>query len=489
MNDWLMLSGAAGTLMAAWGARNLWLDHFRSMPTGSALEGQKVRESRKLKDISHAWTGDVIKLRDIAHIWREIEAGKPEIGRPRQQFSHKEMEEFFAIHVDNPMVKGKRRIVIEKLLKMLDDAGDCPSVVGRGKYENDREPERGYAIERYDCFAGIPLWKHVITVAEAYIARFQYKALVPDALVIALGHDIGMIEAQYAKYYTKLTHPEISILVLKSIPEYTTLENCEEINSIIISHHSITNLKLANILKAADHEVRNVEFTGQVRDPESENAGEIPEQGKADPSQEKEESVMSDNKEVVLNDAKGDPGEFRDGGEPLAERHRSRHALQEIVPLPHWLDLEAILSHMGDRINIIEKSADLGLNWSAYSVREGNVWVKEELLWEAVLKTSGENAASFAAVADKTLRWNILYTVVMELGRRGMVAEEIIKEGFYQVPVTVLSRKRKPFSTYMTPFRPGAFGILPDELEQRKGSLMNDMIRNIVPKQKENPSC
>ena len=101
------------------------------------------------------------------------------------------------------------------------------------------------------------------------------------------------------------------------------------------------------------------------------------------------------------------------------------------------------------------------------------------------MKTSGENADLFAAEVDKVVRWNILYTLVMELVRRGAAVKEMIKEGYYQAPVTIVAGKGKPFSAFMTPFHSGAFGILPDELEQRKGSLLNNMIKNIVPKQQE----
>jgi hypothetical protein len=292
LNAGLLLSGVVGTLMVAWASRNLWREHFQLKSQAAAPKVPGARESRTLKEISHIWGKEVIKLRDIAHIWREMETGIP-AGRPRPIFSHKEIDEFFAKHVEHPEVKGNRRIVIEKLLAMLDKEGDCPSIVGRGRHENDREPERGYAVERYDYFAKIPLWRHVITVAELYVAKFQYKALVPNALVIALGHDIGMIEAQYARYYRQLTHPEISLLVLKSIAEYTSLENSEEINSIIISHHSLSNLKLAQILKAADQEARNMEFKESVRAPDIESAGEIPGQEKAMLTEEEKEETQA----------------------------------------------------------------------------------------------------------------------------------------------------------------------------------------------------
>lgn len=483
MNTSLFFSGVAGTLIVAYAARNLWQEHDQLAKNSSTNVGPELQESKKLKDISPIWEPDVIKLRDIAHIWREIETGKPAKNRPKPVFSHKEINDFYKKHVDNPVVKGNRRIIIEKLLNMLDNGGDCPSIVGRGKYENDKESERGYAIERYDCCARIPLWKHSIAVAERYISKFQYKVMVPNALIISLGHDIGMIEAHYSKYYTKLTHPEISLLVLKSIPEYTSLDNFEEISSIIMSHHSITNLQIVKILKDADQEVRSIEFSEPASAGAFVHTDEVPTQEKAVLPEEKEERVSTFNEVVVPIPEEGDPGKLHGGGEPLPETNPSRYVPKELVPLPHWLDFDAILSHIGNQINIVEKTTDLSLKWSAFSVREGYVWVKEEMFLEAVMKTSGENADLFAAEVDKVVRWNILYTLVMELVRRGAAVKEMIKEGYYQAPVTIVAGKGKPFSAFMTPFHSGAFGILPDELEQRKGSLLNNMIKNIVPKQ------
>ena len=386
------------------------------------------------------------------------------------------------------MVKGNRQIVIEKLLKMLDNGGDCPSIVGRGRYENDKESERGYAIERYDCCAGIPLWRHSIAVAEKYISKLTYKVMVPNALVITLGHDIGMIEAEYSKYYKQLTHPDISLLVLNSIPEYTSLADFEEINSIIKSHHSITNHQIVKLLKAADQEVRNIEFAEPPSAGEIVNAEEVPPQEKGELPEKMEESVSPNKAEVAPIVEETDSNKLNSGGDPRPETNSTKYVPKEIVPLPHWLDIDAIVSHIANQINIVDKATDLSLNWSAFSVREGYVWVKEEMMFEAVMKTSRENAALFAAEVDKAVKWNILYTVVMEFVRRGAVVKEMIREGYYQAPVTIVAGKGKPFPAYMTPFHSGAFGILPDELEQRKGSLLNNMIRNIVPKQQELPS-
>jgi hypothetical protein len=138
---------------------------------------------------------------------------------------------------------------------------------------------------------------------------------------------------------------------------------------------------------------------------------------------------------------------------------------------------------------MVEKTSDMSLNWTAYSVREGYVWVKEELLLEAVMKTSMENSALFASEVDKAVRWNVLYTVVMEFVRRGAVAKEMVKEGKYLAQVTILTGRGKPISAFMTPFLSSAFGIMPDELEQRKGSVLNRVIKNIVPLKQESQSC
>jgi hypothetical protein len=480
-----LLTGVGGTLMVVYAARNLWREHIRLASNGTSSVGPEVRETKKLKDISHIWEGEKIKLRDIAHIWREIEIEKPEKNRPKPVFSHKEIKEFYKKYVDTPVVKGNRRIVIEKLLKMLDDGGDCPSIVGRGRYENDKEPERGYALERYACCARIPLWKHSIDVAERYISKFQYKVMIPNALVIALGHDIGMVEEHYAKNYSKLTHPEISLLILKSIPEYMCLDNFEEINSIIRDHHSITNQQIVKVLKAADQEVRTIEFTRAASDDAREQSAEVLTQGKAEPTEDKEQSVLSNYEEVFPVFEAEVPGDLHSDGIPHSEANLLKYVPMEIAPLPLWIDFEAILSYIGKQINMIEKTSDMSLNWTAYSVREGYVWVKENLLLEAVMKTSKENASFFASEVDKAARWNVLYTVVMELGRRGAVVSEMVKEGKYLAQVTILTGKGKALPAYMTPFHSGAFGILPDELEQRKGSVLNKVVKNIVPIKQE----
>jgi hypothetical protein len=239
------------------------------------------------------------------------------------------------------------------------------------------------------------------------------------------------------------------------------------------------------LLKVADQEVRNIEFSDPDFSKPIENEEVPPIQKEAELPVEFAVTVSSNIEEAASIPERKDPRELQGSTENVADTSLSKYVPKEIVPLPLWLNFESIITYIAKQINIVEKATDMSLNWSAFSVREGYVWVKEDFLFEAVSKTSRENPAVFAAEVDKAVRWNILYTVVKELARRGEAVKEMLKEGCYQAPVTILAGKGKPCSTFMIPFHSGAFGMLPDELEQRKGSVINGMIKNIVPKQQE----
>jgi len=494
----LIIPGITGLLLVGYGIKTMLSDTDDS----SAASGDKARdnflqpcpltgddgEKRRLDEICHIWEGDRIPLAKLAVIWRDIEDNQPEVKRPKPKFTHPEIDAFFTRYVDQPIVKGRRRLVVEKLLIKLDLEGDCPSVVGRGLANKD-EKETKYPKNSYDYLAKISLWKHSLNVAKQLISKLAYKVMIPDALIMALGHDIGKIPAQYKATYTQADHPEISVLVLNSWTEYLGLNNHAELSNIIKSHHyMVQNTPMATSLKTADQDARKLELAGFI--PKEDSNTTAPQQPPTLPadappakSQEAPPSEDSASGETPPPPIKVENAPLLDeGGKP------AKYIPREISSLPEWLDLDAILASMEKFINVVEKTPDLKLIYYAVSVKEGYVWVKDELLWKTMNEVAGVQADLVAASADEAAKRDWLYSVVMELGRRGHVVINFMKDGFYLAPCSIITSKGRTIPSYMIPFHTSAFGQLQSELEKRKGSQLYKIVTQIVPKyQREAP--
>lgn len=481
MNALYYLSGAAGLVTIGYA--------FKLLLAGDSqqtAEQAGLIERQSLKEISDIWTDPVLALSAIAYLWREAEPEPTQDVRPRPEFRHSEIGAFFTRYVAKPYVKGNRRIVIEKLLQLLDSEGDCPSVVGRGVHARESEQERKYGDESYAYLAKIPLWQHSLAVAERYVAKFQHDAMHPDALIVALAHDIGKIPAQYEKFYRRSDHPVTSGLLLLSIPEFKELSNYEELERAIQNHHDmVTNHHLPTLLKEADQEVRKQELARML----ASTTGGSSDQPQPPPTQDCSSAIAEHAKDSPSTEAEGIPAKEEPDASSSEtdspEAGRSKES-DKYVPhehrLPDWLNLDALVTCIAERINVIVKDEELKGLWHAYSTIDGYVWVSEKLVWKTLKEVCGQRVDLLAADADEAKRRDWLYSVVRKLGEQGAVCTAMMKDGYYQVPVTVITGTGKTFSAFYIPFLTRAFGADAKQLERLKGSQIRGLVRNIVPR-------
>jgi len=439
-------------------------------------------EHQALKDISDIWTAPVLALVEIAHLWREQELEPNTVKRPRPVFEHPEINDFYKGYVAKPYVKGNRRIVIEKLLQMLDEQGDCSSVVGRGVQARSTETEAKYGEESYAYLARIPLWRHSLEVAKCYIRKFQHDTMHPAAIIIALGHDVGKIPAHYEKFYRQWDHPETSALLLMGIPEFQAINDFKELERTVRGHHDmVTNQHLQTLLKEADQETRKMELAGMTAaaTAQAADSGANPSPSATESSSEEPEpdTEMESNPsyDETNSSAKTDASE-------IAGRNEAGKFVPRELSLPNWLSLDAVMLYIAEHINIVIKDDEMKGLWQAYSTADGHVWVKENLLWKAMKEVTGPRVDLLAADGDEATRRNWLYSVVRKLGEQGAVCTAMMKKGYYQVPVTVMTGTGKTFSTFSIPFFARAFNVEAHQLERLKGSQIRGLVKNIVPK-------
>jgi len=477
LNAIFYVSGVAGVLTFGYACKVLLT---KEKEPREAEPG--VIDRQALKDISHIWTAPEVALAEIAHLWREQELEPNTVKRPRPVFEHPEINDFYKGYVAKPYVKGNRRIVIEKLLQMLDEQGDCSSVVGRGVQARGTETEAKYGEESYAYLARIPLWRHSLEVAKCYIRKFQHDTMHPAAMIIALGHDVGKIPAHYEKFYRQWDHPETSALLLMGIPEFQAINDFKELERTVRGHHDmVTNQRLQTLLKDADQETRRMELaemtaaaTAQVAD-----SGANPSPSATESSSEEPEPDMemesNPSYDETNSSAKTDASE-------IAGRKEEGKFVPRELSLPSWLSLDAVLLYIAEHINAVIKDDEMKGLWQAYSTADGYVWVKENLLWKAMKEVSGPRAQFLAADGDEATRRNWLYSVVRKLGEQGAICTAMMKKGYYQVPVTVMTGTGKTFSTFSIPFFARAFNVDAHQLEHLKGSQIRGLVKNIVPK-------
>ncbi len=479
MNEAFLALTAIGTGLVCYAARNLF--HGDECPEHVPTPGIEVRT---LADVSRHWhkalSGDVVKLCDMAVLWREREAENGAPPLPRPSFKHAEIDRFFSDMVEKRRtVKGPRRVIIVRLLKMLDEEGDCPSVVRR----NEKDAENKYPEETFSLLATIPLYRHTLSVAAKCAARVRQEVMLPNILIISLAHDIGKIPSYHDRLYSTGDHPLISLIVLEKIPEYAALTDRAELDRIIREHHTLKPKdQLTDLLKHCDQEARKEELgvlIGEVidRDKASAHVGGVPPikpvplaTGKK--PAEKAAKAREEEREHPLGEI--EPGEFPDNVK---------------LKLPDWFDADALLAALKQRINRLDDGAR-GPRWVAVSTNHGVVYAHPDGLWAAVKDVCGKDPVILAADADEGARRNLLYTLVWELSKaRNAIATDLVAAKYYTTQATVVPGSGKGFNALLVPFRVEAFGETDSSLDEKKPSRLRQMVREIRPKQLEVETC
>ncbi len=236
MNGMFITSAVIGAGLITYAAMNVFR-HDGDEELQENLSANRF-DKKTLANASYTWTltdndslsGEVINLKDMAVIWREPESEKSSPPMPRPTFKNVEIDRFFAEMVEKRRtIKGARRMVIVKLLKMLDEDGGCPSVVRK----NEKEAENKYPPDTFALLATVPLFHHTLQVARKCAAKVNQEVMLPDILIVSLGHDIGKIPAYHDKLYSTGDHPLISVIILNRITEYASLPNHVELDLIV----------------------------------------------------------------------------------------------------------------------------------------------------------------------------------------------------------------------------------------------------------------
>ncbi|MDA8089521.1 MAG: HD domain-containing protein [Nitrospiraceae bacterium] len=455
----------AGILAAAWG---LWKTLSRPQDSGGGLPSSGDKKEIALEALSSIWArhkNTEIFLGQLAGIWRE--QGQPQTGPAEfadPVFQHPEIQEFYGRHVkDRHFSAAAAGDVIREILGLLDQEGDCPSVV------NEKLNEGSLEKNAYDLLAQIPLYRHSLDVAEELIKAFKESpAAIPKVLIASLGHDLGKLPSYRKTLYTMGDHPLMSVTVLESLQGYGGLSYREEINRAISSHHRNPQGLLEEKLKEADMAARRLELARNVREHvESTSALAGPERPGEPTPPARTAGAPGLAERVQAGQIQN--GCVTNGFISYAPEKKEVVAMKEVPIL--WFDAERFLAELKPYINRLD-----GDRWSAFSMPDGHVYFQTGVIEEIAKKLGKGNPDIALMDADKELKRNILYSVVCSLRReKEAIARGLIKDAYFGGPFIIRMLGGREISSYYTPFKAEAFGETVSYFEELKTGKIKEI--------------
>lgn len=448
-----------------------------------------------------------LAISDLARIWKSLEEAEKELIEEIPEFKNDEVLEFYLNYLRGRVwFSGKVREVILEILKILDEKGDCSSVVS-GKNES-------YELDKnlYDLIAEINLREHSLRVAKKCFEFGVSGLSEPKVVITALAHDLGKIPEYHKEFYSLGDHPIISVQVLRGIRWFKDLSYAEEVEKAILYHHKTGKGDLVEILKKADTLARREEVEiAKERRRKKENERIVKDLIKRfeDKEKEKEETKQ----EVKQEEAKQEIKQEEIKQEEVKQETRQEEIKQEVMQKTSkvvkkekkkvekkeaeeeddevmiykydlsWLSVEEFIEALRKEVNRIR-----GNKWIAFSMPNGVVYVHPTGLWQILKKLAmKEDVLEILTMeGDNNLKRSVLVSLVGLLRKKGYIEEELIKEGYFAAPFLVYKKGGgEPVRVLYTPFKAEALGngdlSVVSEFEKIKRGTIIELIEKVEP--------
>jgi hypothetical protein len=320
---------------------------------------------------------------------------------------------------------------VKRLLTILDQHGDCPSVVHS---QSDQEYQ-GFSKTRniYDALARITLLEHSLNVTRELIETVKKQARDYDVsigkwLIIGLSHDIGKMPSLRTVPYATGDHPIISCSHLETLLPKDLPARREIITAVRDHHFSEADAPATRLLRQADRAARNIETQS-----------------------------VSQTAHVALQ-----ASHAKDERTQPQKSDREKENRPETVDLS-WLDKKKLLSMIESQINVIRNN-----QFRAFSMRNGLVYVWLEMVSSIVQELASQSKHTDILTEQER---NIEFSV------RQMLDEfipDFIGKGYPGARFRLLDNDESQLMVglYM-PIKVEAFNMGISELESRKtGKLL-----------------
>jgi len=426
----------------------------------------------------------VISLAELSVNWREDKQAPARApAPPPPAFRFPEIAEFH-----RELVQGKGnmvenvRLCIDELLRLLDEEGDCPSVVNRNRGEAEGKLEKNV----FARLAGLPLYRHSLNVAREMAARCNQPLMAPKEVITGLAHDLGKLPSYQEAMYCTGDHPLIAPTVLEKIEAFRELTCAEEVRDAVRQHHRAQpESDLGKRLKGADQTCRTREIAALLgpvaresrngEDATNESVKEA-KPGKPvtgtprEPPREVDGTVTAEETQtanLVVFGAYPDPDPDIFGASGGADER----IVNTLVPI-QWFDPAATLSYLKQFINRMK-----GGRFVAFSMLDGTVYVQVAFFWMAAKRLSRNDTKLLAADADIQARRDIMFSMVERLKELKAIATDLLGPGFFMARFVINPDSEAPGEDNFIPFRAEAFGEAVSTLEARKVRRLREIRR------------
>lgn len=368
---------------------------------------------------------------------------------------------FMEKYIENVWFKKfpQQKAVCSQLLMLLDQQGQCPSVV-----DVHGDVEGGWDENTYQILAQTSLLDHSLNVAEEVVQQLsECKAwhVIPDTMIAALAHDIGKLDSMRGYLYSLGEHPLAAGRPLARITEFEKLPKKDEILQAIKLHHKMPRGLLGKTLKKADQKARQKELDSTTLQSDIEDVNDkahlspksITQNIRKDAAWQAQADIYNDDSNTNLKKPTTSP---------------------QLVDISAWFNGSQFLDELKPYINKM-----FGRRFLAFSMSDGHVYFQAKVLEEVARKMaekSGCMEIATMAQKDESMR-SVLFTIVHLLrSEHDVIDRGLIKDSFFGGYFNVTRKIGKSIKGYYTPFHAEPFGSIA-EMEQTKPKMLHDIVK------------
>lgn len=376
-------------------------------------------------------------IEKLAPLWREEKAAQ-DVSEDHE-FQNARIQEFYKLHIQrlrHASQPSQHHAICSELLSLLDKEGDCSSVVNVS-----RDVEASWNSTTYTLLGQTNLMDHSLNVAEEAVRLLEESDagyIVPDALIVALAHDIGKLPSIKGYLYSLGEHPLTAGRVLSEIDAFGQLAKKDELLRAIKHHHKKPDNLLGKTLKRADQIARQKEL---------------------EQAQERLPPLEAPVKSMER------PMDF------LAEEVEEKKAeAPKLLNISAWFDAKAMLEQMRPQINHLA-----GRRFAAFSMANGYVYFHPKII-EEIARKQAEQAGVLDVVSIEAEEMRqVLLSIVHQLRQDDVVAEGLLQKNYFGAFFTITMKSGVTMKGYYTPFHAEPFGSIA-ALEKTKSGMLLDFV-------------
>ncbi len=417
-----------------------------------------------LEELSGLWEKEgrcTIDIEQLVPLWRNKKENKPAEELPKLQ--NKRATEFLEKICEWSFFNKfpEQKAVCGQILKLLDQEGECPSVVN---IQND--VEGSWDENTFQLLGRTTLLDHSLNAAEQVVQLLSDANdwhVIPDTMVAALGHDLGKLESARGYLYSTGKHAVAAGRPLGGIAGFNELRRKDEILQAIKLHHKRPQGLLGKTLKQADQKARQKELEEAALKIDVKNANVVDESPAPDRKQQEVKSSTIQQAQQDIYDETGG-----------ADREKRKTEKPELMDISGWFDAAGFLDELKPFIN---KMFDR--RFLAFSMADGHVYFQTKVLGDIARKMAeraGNMEIATMGQRDESMR-GVLLSIVNHLrADHDVIARGLIKDNFFGGYFNVVRKIGKPMKGYYTPFHAEAFGSIA-EMEQGKPKMLRDIVK------------